>query len=68
MMAVLFCGVALGFVLSTALFIQKIWSANDKAEYYKERAEFFKNEAVKEHKARREWEVCEGSSDLFTKF
>ena len=43
MMAVLFCGVALGFVLATALFIQKIWSANDKAEYYKKRAEFFRN-------------------------
>lgn len=68
MMAVLFCGVALGFVLATALFIQRIWSAKDMAEYYKERAEFFKNEAVKEYKARREWEVCEDSSDLFTKF
>ena len=53
-MAVLFCGVLLGFVLSTV--------------YYKAKAKYLEEECVKQYKSRKEWEVCEGSSDLFTKF
>ena len=67
-MAVLFCGVLLGFVLSTILFIQKIWDLQDKADYYKTRAKFYEEESVKQYRSRKEWEVCEGSSDLFKSF
>ena len=55
-MTLLFCGVAMGFVLATALFIQRIWSLQDRVEYYKERADFFKKKSVEEYKQRLEWE------------
>lgn len=67
-MAVLFCGVLLGFVLSTVLFINKVWSLQDKADHYKAKAKFLEEECVKQYRSRKEWEVCEDSSDLFKSF
>jgi len=67
-MAVLFCGVLLGFVLATTLFITKVWSLQDKADYYRAKAKFFEKECERQFRSRKEWEVCEGSSDLFEKF
>ena len=45
-MEMLFAGVILGFVLSSVLFIQKIWREQDKAEEWKSRAEFYKKELL----------------------
>ena len=54
-MALLFCGIALGFVLSTALFIQKIWQLRDEVEYYRARARVAERMLKDERKDRMEW-------------
>ena len=65
-MALLICGVVLGFVLSSALFIQKIWSLQDKAEHYKFKAKFYMNECKEKNRQLAEWETVSecGAQDV----
>lgn len=61
-MAVLFCGIALGFVLSSALFIQKIWSMRDRLDEARARERFYKNECLRQQKDKIEWEQAQNGA------
>lgn len=61
-MAVLFCGIALGFVLSTALFIQKIWSMRDRLDEARARERFYKNECLRQQRENVEWEQAQNGA------
>ena len=55
-MELLFGGLVLGFVLSTALFIQKIWSLQERLAEEKFKAKFYREKCVKQSKEKIEWE------------
>jgi len=66
-MALMICGVVLGFVASWILFVQKIWRLEDQAEEYKARAKFYKKELDQELRNRAEWESVCGEPIDFSK-
>lgn len=64
------CGIALGFVLSSVLFINKVWRLQDRLSEEKHKARFYKRECEKMCRQVAEWETvskCD-SYDLFGKF
>ena len=68
-MALITCGVALGFVLSSVLFMQKVWRLQDALNEAKHKAKFYKNECGNLTRQIAEWEtVCEERGDLFGKW
>lgn len=69
-MGILICGVGLGFVLSTALFIQKIWNMRDVISELKLRNKFYKSECVRLMREKQEWDEVKSieESDYFQRF
>ena len=69
-MGMMICGVALGFVMASALFIQKIWNMRDVISELKLRNRFYKGECVRLMREKQEWEEVNGAkeSNLFQKF
>jgi len=54
-MTLLFCGIALGFVLSFVLMVNRLWRMEDKMEYYRAKAKVYERTIKAERKDRMEW-------------
>lgn len=69
-MVYLFCGALLGFVMSSVLFIQKIWRLQDKLAEARHRAKFYKRECENLTRQQAEWEIASkcDSSNYFSRF
>ena len=68
-MEMLFVGAIFGFVLSSVMFMQKIWRTEERAKEWKARAQFYKRECVKAMSEAEEWKEARcDSSDLFKRF
>ena len=67
-MAILTAGVILGFTVGVGLCLSRMWHMEDRAEYFKKKADFYEQKCIEEHRERLEWAKCEEDSNLFTKF
>lgn len=59
--ALLFAGMVFGFVMSSVMFLQKIWDLRDRLYNEKYRAKFYKRELEKARQQTIEWKTVCGS-------
>ena len=69
-MELLIAGVALGVVITWAMFTQKVWKLQDELHEARFKAKFYKDEYLKAAKDRAEWDEVNKCTqqDLFTRF
>ena len=69
-MALMTCGIALGFVLAFALFVQKIWNLKDRLDEERFKAKYYRKECEKLARQVAEWETakCDAQDVSFKNF
>lgn len=69
-MGLMTCGIVIGFVMAFALFVQKIWSLQDRLEEAKYHARRYKRMCEDMRRQREEWETvkCDAQDVSFRKW